>query len=124
MLKLSVENWDFLELSRHIKELILEEDWDRSGWMMSDAGEMRVDSITVFTEVLVMKTVTIVKMLVWFARVSTCEANGEPLVGENRSSLDINVRENLTIVCTVSNDVGVTSVSANITVVDEGWEHV
>ena len=124
MLKLSVENWDFLELSRHIKELILEEEQDQSGWMMSNAEEMREDSITVFTEVLVMKTVTIVKMLVWFVRVSTCEANGEPLVGENRSSLDINVRENLTIVCTVSNDVGVTSVSANITVVDEGWEHV
>ena len=45
-------------------------------------------------------------------------------MGENRSSLDIIVRENLTIVCTVSNDVGVASVSANITVVDEGWEHV
>ena len=34
MLELSAENWDFLELSQHIKELILEEDWDRSGWMM------------------------------------------------------------------------------------------
>ena len=55
-------------------------------------------------------------MYSWFA-------NGEPLVGENRSSLDIHVRENLTIVCTVRNDVGVASVSANITVV-EGWECV
>ena len=75
MLELSVENWDFLELSQHIKELILEEDWDQSGWMMFDAGDMRVDSITVFTEVLVMKTVTMLKMLVWFVRVSTCEAS-------------------------------------------------
>ena len=75
MLKLSVENWDFLELFQRIKELILEEEQDQSGWMMSDAGDMRVDSITVFTVVLVFTTVAMVKMLVWFVRVSTCEAS-------------------------------------------------
>ena len=75
MLELSVENWDFLELSQHIKELILEEDWDPSGWMMSDAEEMREDSITVFTVVLVFTTVAMVKMLVWFVRVSTYKAS-------------------------------------------------
>ena len=75
MLELSVEYWDFLELFQRIKELILEEDRDRSGWMMSNAGDMRIDLITVFTEVLVFTTVTMVKMLVWFVRVSTCEAS-------------------------------------------------
>ena len=64
MLELSVENWDGLELTQHIKELILAEEQDKSGWMMYDAGEMRVDSAIVVTAELVMTTVTIVKMLV------------------------------------------------------------
>ena len=64
MLELSVENWDCLELFQLIKELILVEEQDRSGWMMSDAGDMRVDLIAVFTVVWVSTTVTMVKMLV------------------------------------------------------------
>ena len=75
MLELSVENWDFLELFQPFVVQDLVEEQDRSGWMMSNAGDMRIDSITVFTVVLVFTTVTMVKMLVWFVRVSTCEAS-------------------------------------------------
>ena len=64
MLKLSVENWDFLELFQHIKVLILEEDTDTFGWMMYNAEEMRVAWINVITMELVITTVGIVKTLV------------------------------------------------------------
>ena len=74
MLKLSVDNWDGMELSQHIKVLISEEDMDQSGWIMYDAGEMRVDLINVLTDELVITTVGITKMLVWLVRVSTCES--------------------------------------------------
>ena len=64
MLKLSVENWAFLEPFHPFVVPNLVKEQDRSGWMKSDAGEMRVDSITVFTVVLVSTPVTMVKMLV------------------------------------------------------------
>ena len=64
MLALSVENWDFLEPFQRFVVLDLVEEQDQSGWMMSDAGEMRVESTAVFTEALVSTTVSMVKMLV------------------------------------------------------------
>ena len=64
MLELSVENWDFLELSQHIEVPILVKEQDQSGWMTYDAQEVRVDWINVVTGELVTKTVAIVKMLV------------------------------------------------------------
>ena len=64
MLKLSVENWDFLELFQPFVVLDLVEEQDQFGWIMSNAEELRVDLITVFTEVLVSTAVSMVKMLV------------------------------------------------------------
>ena len=64
MPELSVDSWDFLEPIQQMSAFIFVEEKDQSGWMMYDAGEMRVDWINVITMELVFTTVTMMKMLV------------------------------------------------------------
>ena len=53
--------------------------------------------------------------------VYTWSTNGEELSGENRSTVVLLVKENITVICTVRNDVGSSSATTTIAVTGEGY---